>query len=142
MLCMCIYIHYSMRTLMHKKSIFDWLDTKEIYDTTVDFTSGQWCLSNGLFGTLLLLCRYSGVWLVTRCGSLMKSGYDISEWMLCIVILVINGILFRCIAFFCMVTFLRNWGIQIPYLLVCLYEPQSILIYYSNWELYKKMNRS
>ncbi|XP_072968125.1 ABC transporter G family member 28-like [Typha angustifolia] len=52
--------------------------------------------------------RYSGVWLITRCGSLVKSGYDINDWGLCIVILIAYGIVFRCIAFFCMVTFQKN----------------------------------
>nr|XP_018680508.1 PREDICTED: ABC transporter G family member 28-like [Musa acuminata subsp. malaccensis] len=52
--------------------------------------------------------RYSGVWLVTRCGSLIKNGYNIGDWWLCIVVLVINGVVFRCIALFCMVTFQKN----------------------------------
>uniref|UniRef100_J3N7Q8 ABC transporter domain-containing protein n=1 Tax=Oryza brachyantha TaxID=4533 RepID=J3N7Q8_ORYBR len=49
--------------------------------------------------------NYSGVWLITRCGSLVKSGYDISDKALCIVVLIANGLVFRCVAFFCMVTF-------------------------------------
>ncbi|KAK1323780.1 ABC transporter G family member 28 [Acorus calamus] len=52
--------------------------------------------------------RYSGVWLVTRCGSLMKSGYDLHEWDLCIFILIVYGLVFRAIAFFCMVTFQKK----------------------------------
>ncbi|KAK1275523.1 ABC transporter G family member 28 [Acorus gramineus] len=52
--------------------------------------------------------RYSGVWLVTRCGSLMKSGYDLHEWNLCIFILIVYGLVFRAIAFFCMVTFQKK----------------------------------
>ncbi|KAJ3672172.1 hypothetical protein LUZ60_006893 [Juncus effusus] len=52
--------------------------------------------------------RYSGVWLVTRCGSLLKNEYDINDWILCIVVLVANGIIFRCIAFFCLVTFQKK----------------------------------
>lgn len=52
--------------------------------------------------------KYSGVWLITRCGSLMKNGYDISDWWLSIVILALYGLLFRCIAFFCMVTFQKS----------------------------------
>ncbi|KAG0474724.1 hypothetical protein HPP92_014410 [Vanilla planifolia] len=52
--------------------------------------------------------RYTGVWLITRCGSLMQSGYDINDWALCIVFLILYGILWRCIAFFCMVTFSRS----------------------------------
>ncbi|CAM0908439.1 unnamed protein product [Alopecurus aequalis] len=52
--------------------------------------------------------RYSGVWMITRCGSLLKTGYDIDNQMLCLVVLVLNGIVFRCIAFFCMVIFQKH----------------------------------
>ncbi|CAA6655435.1 unnamed protein product [Spirodela intermedia] len=52
--------------------------------------------------------RYSGVWLVTRCGSLLKSNYDISDWALCIFILIAYGVVFRFLAFFCMVTFQKK----------------------------------
>ncbi|CAL9050185.1 unnamed protein product [Musa banksii] len=52
--------------------------------------------------------RYSGVWLVTRCGSLIKNGYNIGDWGLCIIVLAVYGIVFRCIAFFCMVTFQKH----------------------------------
>ncbi|GAV67882.1 ABC_tran domain-containing protein, partial [Cephalotus follicularis] len=48
--------------------------------------------------------RYSGVWLITRCGSLMDSGYDIDDWNLCLIILVVIGIICRIVAFFCLVT--------------------------------------
>ncbi|KXG31382.1 ABC transporter G family member 28 [Sorghum bicolor] len=52
--------------------------------------------------------NYSGVWLITRCGSLVRNGYDIEHEALCIGVLIANGILFRCVAFFCMVTFQKN----------------------------------
>ncbi|KAJ6826855.1 ABC transporter G family member 28-like isoform X1 [Iris pallida] len=51
--------------------------------------------------------RYSGVWLITRCGSLETNGYNIGDWALCIIVLFAFGILFRCMAFFCMVTLKR-----------------------------------
>lgn len=57
---------------------------------------------------LFSYCRYSGVWLITRCGSLIRSGYDIKDWGLCIFVLVVYGVVFRCIAFFCMITFQKN----------------------------------
>ncbi|XP_050139969.1 ABC transporter G family member 28-like isoform X3 [Malus sylvestris] len=47
--------------------------------------------------------RYSGVWLITRCGSLMKNGYDLNHWNRSIIFLVITGIVFRGIAYFLMV---------------------------------------
>uniref|UniRef100_M8BDQ6 ABC transporter family G domain-containing protein n=1 Tax=Aegilops tauschii TaxID=37682 RepID=M8BDQ6_AEGTA len=52
--------------------------------------------------------RYSGVWLITRCGSLVKMGYDIDHKITCILVLAANGIVFRCIAFFCMVIFQKH----------------------------------
>uniref|UniRef100_A0ACD6AN75 Uncharacterized protein n=1 Tax=Avena sativa TaxID=4498 RepID=A0ACD6AN75_AVESA len=52
--------------------------------------------------------RYSGVWLFTRCGLLVKTGFDIDHKILCIVVLAANGVVFRCIAFFCMVIFQKH----------------------------------
>ncbi|KAJ1403109.1 P-loop containing nucleoside triphosphate hydrolase [Sesbania bispinosa] len=52
--------------------------------------------------------RYQGVWLISRCGSLLKSGYDIHDWSLCISILILMGVIARAIAFFCMVTFQKK----------------------------------
>ncbi|KAM0825285.1 hypothetical protein ACQ4PT_069653 [Festuca glaucescens] len=52
--------------------------------------------------------NYSGVWLITRCGSLQKSGYDISNRSLCLWVLMANGVIFRCVAFFCMVVFQKH----------------------------------
>ncbi|XP_062172660.1 ABC transporter G family member 28 [Alnus glutinosa] len=52
--------------------------------------------------------RYSGVWLVTRCGSLMNSGYDLNHWYGCLACLILTGILSRGVAFFCMVTFQKK----------------------------------
>lgn len=49
--------------------------------------------------------RYSGVWLITRCGFLLKSGYNVHDWGLCISILILFGFISRVIAFICMVTF-------------------------------------
>ncbi|XP_058212810.1 putative white-brown complex homolog protein 30 [Rhododendron vialii] len=52
--------------------------------------------------------RYSGVWLITRCGSLMESGYDLDNWTRCLIFLVLSGVLSRFIAFFCMLTFQKK----------------------------------
>ncbi|KAJ9698049.1 hypothetical protein PVL29_007248 [Vitis rotundifolia] len=49
--------------------------------------------------------RYSGVWLITRCGSLMQSGYDLNNWALCLSSLIVAGIISRALAFFLMVMF-------------------------------------
>lgn len=52
--------------------------------------------------------RYSGVWLITRCGSLYQYGYDVHDWYLCIIILLVSGLVFRIIAFICMVAFKKK----------------------------------
>ncbi|PKU77627.1 Putative white-brown complex like protein 30 [Dendrobium catenatum] len=52
--------------------------------------------------------RYSGVWLITRCGSLMKFGYNIHNWYLCVIVLFAYGLVSRFIAFVCMVTVLKK----------------------------------
>lgn len=44
--------------------------------------------------------RYSGVWLITRCGSLLRFGYNVHDWGLCIFVLIIIGVISRIFAFF------------------------------------------
>lgn len=46
---------------------------------------------------------YSGVWLITRCAILLKSNYDINHWALCLTVLFLYGLLFRIIAFICLI---------------------------------------
>ncbi|ONI03036.1 hypothetical protein PRUPE_6G234500 [Prunus persica] len=52
--------------------------------------------------------RYSGVWLITRCNQLMKRSYDLDDWTLCLVVLIVIGVLSRVLAFFLMVTFQKK----------------------------------
>ncbi|XP_059659443.1 ABC transporter G family member 28 [Cornus florida] len=52
--------------------------------------------------------RYSGVWLITRCGALMKSNYDLINWQFCLVVLILYGIVCRAAAFLCLVVFQRK----------------------------------
>ncbi|XP_021897746.1 ABC transporter G family member 24-like [Carica papaya] len=52
--------------------------------------------------------RYSGVWLITRCGSLMQNGYSLQNWGLCIFVLLLFGIVGRVIAYVGMVTFQKK----------------------------------
>ncbi|CAL1374237.1 unnamed protein product [Linum trigynum] len=52
--------------------------------------------------------RYDGVWLLTRCGALMKSGYSVHDWLLCICILLLFGVVSRIVAFFGLVTLGRR----------------------------------
>ncbi|XP_072955114.1 ABC transporter G family member 28-like [Typha angustifolia] len=46
--------------------------------------------------------RYSGVWMITRCGVLLKSRFNINDWGLSIAVLFIYGAVFRFIAFICL----------------------------------------
>ncbi|WJX11711.1 ABC transporter G member 28 [Trifolium repens] len=46
--------------------------------------------------------RYTGVWLITRCSSLMNSGYNVGDWPICLVVLILYGIVARIVAFICL----------------------------------------
>ncbi|KAK6926740.1 ABC transporter-like, ATP-binding domain, partial [Dillenia turbinata] len=46
--------------------------------------------------------KYSGVWIITRCASLMANDYNIQDKALCLVILVSIGVVTRWLAFFLM----------------------------------------
>ncbi|RID56695.1 hypothetical protein BRARA_F00123, partial [Brassica rapa] len=61
-----------------------------------DLCYPKWALQAFVIGNAQ---KYYGVWMITRCGSLMKSGYDINEWNLCIMILILIGGVTRMIAF-------------------------------------------
>ncbi|MCL7031156.1 hypothetical protein MKW94_018049 [Papaver nudicaule] len=50
---------------------------------------------------------YSGVWLITRCGSLMKRGYDLRNWNRSIIVLFLYGAGSRILAYFLMYYFHR-----------------------------------
>ncbi|CAA2953643.1 ABC transporter G family member 28-like [Olea europaea subsp. europaea] len=52
--------------------------------------------------------RYSGVWLITRCGSLKQRGYQLTDWYPCLAYMVATGILSRAFAYFCLVTFQKK----------------------------------
>ncbi|CAN0916438.1 ABC transporter G family member 28, partial [Linum grandiflorum] len=48
--------------------------------------------------------RYNGVWLITRCGSLMENGYDLNHWNRCLILLGLTGFGSRVVAFIVLVT--------------------------------------
>ncbi|XP_030961617.1 uncharacterized protein LOC115982968 isoform X3 [Quercus lobata] len=79
-------------------------DTK-IVDAIADLCYTKWALEAFVIANAK---RYSGAWLITRCGSLMTSGYDLNHWYRCLAFLILTGILFRAIAFFFMVTFQKK----------------------------------
>ncbi|KAI3437505.1 ABC transporter domain-containing protein [Psidium guajava] len=47
--------------------------------------------------------RYSGVWLITRCGALMENGYDLGHWSVCLILLTLMGAVSRVVAFLCLI---------------------------------------
>ncbi|KAL3536259.1 hypothetical protein ACH5RR_004720 [Cinchona calisaya] len=49
--------------------------------------------------------RYSGVWLITRCGTLLQLGYSLHDWNHSLVFLVLCGIGSRLLAYISLVTF-------------------------------------
>ena len=55
-----------------------------------------------------LLCRYSGVWLIQRCGAIKQRGYDLEDYYPCLAYLIATGIFSRGVAFFCLVTFQKK----------------------------------
>ncbi|KAG8376572.1 hypothetical protein BUALT_Bualt09G0077400 [Buddleja alternifolia] len=49
--------------------------------------------------------RYSGVWLITRCAALNDLGYNVHNWIFCLVKLIVTGVLGRLLAFICLLIF-------------------------------------
>ncbi|KAK9755609.1 hypothetical protein RND81_01G037600 [Saponaria officinalis] len=79
-------------------------DSKFMYEIG-KFTYTKWALEAFVISNAK---RYFGVWLITRCGSLMQSGYSLEHWTRCIIFLIIAGIISRMIAFFFMVVFQKK----------------------------------
>nr|QIT08317.1 putative ABC transporter G family member 24-like protein [Siraitia grosvenorii] len=52
--------------------------------------------------------RYDGVWLITRCGALNRSGFDLHDWGLCLLLLMVTGVIFRVFSYVCMLIFRRK----------------------------------
>ncbi|XP_019188946.1 PREDICTED: ABC transporter G family member 28-like [Ipomoea nil] len=67
-----------------------------------DFCYTKWTLEAFLIANAR---RYSGVWLITRCGVLKQRGFALLDWYSCLGCLILTGILSRIIAFFCLITF-------------------------------------
>ncbi|KAM5579190.1 hypothetical protein ABKV19_009129 [Rosa sericea] len=74
----------------------------EILKILANFCYPKWALEAFVIANAE---SYSGVWLITRCGTLFKSGYDLHDWNLCVTVLIITGLVSRAIAFFCMLIF-------------------------------------
>ncbi|XP_009763160.1 ABC transporter G family member 28-like [Nicotiana tabacum] len=70
-----------------------------------NFCFPKWALEAFLLATAR---RYSGVWLISRCGLLKARNYDLGHWYPCLLYLILVGFLSRCVAFFCLVTFQKK----------------------------------
>ncbi|KAK6779548.1 hypothetical protein RDI58_021732 [Solanum bulbocastanum] len=47
--------------------------------------------------------RYSGVWLIARCGKLLELGFDVHSWNTSLILLILTGVVSRLIAYVCLV---------------------------------------
>ncbi|XP_073056036.1 ABC transporter G family member 28-like [Primulina eburnea] len=70
-----------------------------------DFCYTKWALEAFLLANAK---RYSGVWLIQRCGSLKVKGYQLQDWYPSLAYLIATGIVSRGLAFFCLVTFQKK----------------------------------
>ncbi|KAL8057646.1 hypothetical protein ABFX02_04G196700 [Erythranthe guttata] len=70
-----------------------------------DFCYTKWALEAFLLANAE---RYSGVWLIQRCGALRQRGYHLKHYYSCLAYLLATGILSRAVAFFCLVTFQKK----------------------------------
>ncbi|CAN4120267.1 unnamed protein product [Withania somnifera] len=70
-----------------------------------DFIYSKWALEAFIIANAK---RYSGVWLITRCGVLRKKGYALDHWYPCLLKLILLGVISRCVAFFLLITFQKK----------------------------------
>ncbi|KAM3399187.1 ABC transporter G family member 28 [Capsicum galapagoense] len=70
-----------------------------------DYIYSKWALEAF---TIANARRYSGVWLITRCGVLMKRGFALDHWYPCLLKLILLGVISRCVAFLLLITFQKK----------------------------------
>lgn len=66
----------------------------------IDSTYASWLLEAYVVANAK---RYSGVWMISRCGILLRKGYRVDYWVRCISVLIGFGALARMIAFSCLI---------------------------------------
>ncbi|XP_042047086.1 ABC transporter G family member 28-like [Salvia splendens] len=71
---------------------------------------GNYCYTKWALEAFLLTNaeRYSGVWLIQRCGAIKQRGYDLEDYYPCLAYLIATGIISRGVAFFCLITFQKK----------------------------------
>ncbi|KAM3303076.1 ABC transporter G family member 28-like [Capsicum chacoense] len=70
-----------------------------------DYIYSKWALEAFIIANAK---RYSGVWLITRCGVLRKKGYALDHWYPCLLKLILLGAASRCVAFLLLITFQKK----------------------------------
>ncbi|KAJ4822301.1 ABC transporter G member 28 [Turnera subulata] len=78
---------------------------KDLVEKIADLCYTKWALEAFVISNAK---RYSGVWLITRCGSLMQNGYDLNHWYSSLVKLVLTGIGSRVAAFILLISFSKK----------------------------------
>uniref|UniRef100_A0A9I9DLG7 ABC transporter domain-containing protein n=1 Tax=Cucumis melo TaxID=3656 RepID=A0A9I9DLG7_CUCME len=71
--------------------------TSSALKTLSDFCYPKWAVEALVISNAE---RYDGVWLITRCGALNRSGFDLHDWGLCLLLLMVTGLLtikYKCI---------------------------------------------
>lgn len=96
----CFVIRSSISSFLHQKMMFRFMYYVFLWSILWQSTSYR----------LLCNLRYYGVWLLTRCGTLLKYGYNVHHWSLRLSFLLLCGVAFRAIAFIGMLTFQKKWS--------------------------------
>ncbi|KAK1357427.1 ABC transporter domain-containing protein [Heracleum sosnowskyi] len=80
-------------------------DEDGFFNKVKKFCYPQWAIEAFIIANA---SRYSGVWLITRCGALYNSNYELDHWSPCLIKLVCTGVISRIVAYFCLVTFQKK----------------------------------
>ncbi|KAG8387637.1 hypothetical protein BUALT_Bualt02G0042100 [Buddleja alternifolia] len=70
-----------------------------------DFCYTKWALEAFLIANAK---RYTGVWLIQRCGALRQRDYNLKDYWPCLIKLIATGILSRAFAFLCLILFQKK----------------------------------
>ncbi|KAL4324493.1 hypothetical protein GQ457_11G007850 [Hibiscus cannabinus] len=75
-------------------------------DSMVHQYFGNFCYTKWVLEAFVIANaeRYSGVWLITRCKSLESGDYNLHDWSLCLMVLIVNGVIARIVALIILVT--------------------------------------
>ncbi|XP_016505218.2 ABC transporter G family member 28-like [Nicotiana tabacum] len=80
-------------------------DSSSIMGKIGDYCYTKWAMEAFIIANAK---RYSGVWLITRCGALKQKGYALDHWYPSLISLLLLGVISRCVAFVLLVTFQKK----------------------------------